>query len=49
MFYRKRRAGGLKGLGSKAKIVEFFFRNAMNDDGKEMLPTSGSSLDKWFD
>ena len=49
VFYRKRRAGGLKGLGSKAKIVEFFFRNAMNDDGKEMLPTSGSSLDKWFD
>lgn len=49
VFYRKRRAGGLKGLVSKSKIVEFFFYNAMDDDGKEMLPTSGSSLDKWFD
>lgn len=49
VFYRKRRAGGLKGTGSKAKIVEFFFNNAMDDAGKEMLPTSDSSFEKWFD
>lgn len=49
VFYRKRRAGGLKGTGSKVKIVEFFFKNAMDDDGKEMLPTSDSSFEKWFD
>lgn len=49
IFYRKRRTGGLKGLTSKAKIVDFFFRNTTDDKGKEILPTSDSSLEKWFD
>lgn len=49
MFYRRRHAGGLKGLNSKSKIVEFFFDTTMDDDGLEMLPTSDSGFDKWFD
>ena len=48
LFYRKRRAGGFKGLNSKSKIVEFFFETTMDDDGLEMLPASDSSFDKWF-
>ena len=49
LFYRKRRTGGLKGLTSKVKIVEFFFKTTMDDASSEMLPTSDSGFDKWFD
>ena len=48
MFYRRRRTGGLKGLTSKVKIVDFFFRTTMDDDGLAILPTSDSALEKWF-
>ena len=50
LFYRRRRTGGLKGLTSKVKIVDFFFRTTMDDaDQEKLLPTSDSSFEKWFD
>lgn len=48
-FYLSRTTGGLVGYQSKKKIPEFFFTFALDGDDCEVLPTSDSTYEKWFD
>ena len=47
-FYLSRIEGGLIGYKSQKNITEFFFRNALNEDHCDILPTSESTYEKWF-
>lgn len=47
-FYFSRSSGGLIGYKSQVKIPEFFFKNALQPDYHEKLPTSNSSYEQYF-